>query len=247
METKKTPIYKKIYNDYLNKIKTGVLKPGDRLPTEKEIQELYGVSRSPVRYSLDLLDNEGYIRRTPGRGTEVLHPNISPWAKLSGFTHYYNLHADKMTIKIISVETVLPDKEISDYFNCDANDHVLKITRIRFNEGKPIALINNFFAYAINEVLTESDYDNKSLLELMRKILNQEEVFVQEDISAVKATPRVSQLLKISEGDPVLFVTRHGMDHDNMPVEFTRYWALTDYMKYRTLFSANSKENKVDN
>lgn len=49
----------------------GELKPGDRLPTEQELGQHFGVSRVSVRQALHQLDARGLIDRKPGRGTTV--------------------------------------------------------------------------------------------------------------------------------------------------------------------------------
>ncbi|WP_284992046.1 FadR/GntR family transcriptional regulator [Arthrobacter sp. efr-133-TYG-120] len=50
----------------------GELKEGDRLPAEKELSELFGVSRVSIRQALHELESRGLIARKPGRGTTVL-------------------------------------------------------------------------------------------------------------------------------------------------------------------------------
>jgi GntR family transcriptional regulator, transcriptional repressor for pyruvate dehydrogenase complex len=50
----------------------GELKPGDRLPTEQELGEYFGVSRVSIRQALHELEARGFIDRKPGRGTTVL-------------------------------------------------------------------------------------------------------------------------------------------------------------------------------
>lgn len=233
---KKIPIYQRIYNDFIQKIKSGELAAGDMLPTEKELQEIYKASRSPIRYALDLLETKGYIKRTPGKGTEVIQPEIAPWAKLSGFSHFYNFNLDKLTVKTLSVDTVFADDEVSKYFGFSTSDKVLRITRLRLIEGRPIALIHNYFAYTMREGSFDIGNENQTLLELLKNVLNTEEVYVQEELSAVKSTPKIAKLLEIATDDPILFVTRYGFDKNKNPVEFTRYWALTQEMKYNTYF-----------
>ncbi|GAA4349271.1 FCD domain-containing protein [Variovorax defluvii] len=55
----------------LNRIATGQLKPGDKLPTERELTEMFGGGRGSVRQALMALENEGLIAREVGRGTFV--------------------------------------------------------------------------------------------------------------------------------------------------------------------------------
>ncbi|WP_293781453.1 FadR/GntR family transcriptional regulator [uncultured Aeromicrobium sp.] len=50
------------------------LKPGDRLPPERELAASLGVSRTSVREALAELHQRGLVERRPGRGTTVLAP-----------------------------------------------------------------------------------------------------------------------------------------------------------------------------
>lgn len=52
----------------------GVLKAGDRLPSERELGEELGVSRVSVRQALHELEARGLVDRRPGRGTIILEP-----------------------------------------------------------------------------------------------------------------------------------------------------------------------------
>lgn len=52
----------------------GELKPGDKLPPERELGELLGVSRVSIREALHELESRGLIDRRPGRGTIVVSP-----------------------------------------------------------------------------------------------------------------------------------------------------------------------------
>ncbi|WP_423868981.1 GntR family transcriptional regulator [Fretibacterium fastidiosum] len=47
------PLYYKIYNDLLRKIGSEEYPPGSVLPTDGELEELYGVSKAPVRQALE--------------------------------------------------------------------------------------------------------------------------------------------------------------------------------------------------
>lgn len=64
-------LYMKIYESLLEKINSGELKEGDRIPTEMELAEEFQVSRITSRKALDVLSENGYITRTPGKGSFV--------------------------------------------------------------------------------------------------------------------------------------------------------------------------------
>lgn len=64
-------MYERIYNDLLEKIRTGEYQTGERLPSEKELAESYGVSRITTKRAMDMLAQRQYISRSPGRGSFV--------------------------------------------------------------------------------------------------------------------------------------------------------------------------------
>lgn len=65
------PLYLKILNDLKKKIFDGELRPGDQLPTEKELSETYKVSRITSKRALSELEKNGLIERTRGKGSFV--------------------------------------------------------------------------------------------------------------------------------------------------------------------------------
>lgn len=69
--SKRLPMYRIIKNFILEQIRSGELKPDDRVPSEKELMNTFNVSRITVRRALDELAAEGYIYRLQGVGAFV--------------------------------------------------------------------------------------------------------------------------------------------------------------------------------
>lgn len=67
----KTYNYMRVYQDIKNSILSGGYRHGDQLPTEAELQTTYGISRITVKKAMELLGEDGLIRRYPGKGTFV--------------------------------------------------------------------------------------------------------------------------------------------------------------------------------
>ena len=64
-------LYRQVEAILRDQISDGVLRSGDRLPAEEALREEYGISRGTLRQALDVLERDGLIERTRGRGTFV--------------------------------------------------------------------------------------------------------------------------------------------------------------------------------
>ncbi len=68
------PVYSRLVREVRESIANGTRRPCERLPSELELAERYGVSRASVRQALAALAREGLVERVPGRGTFVARP-----------------------------------------------------------------------------------------------------------------------------------------------------------------------------
>jgi GntR family transcriptional repressor for pyruvate dehydrogenase complex len=69
-----------VRNQILNSIESGELKPGDKLPTEHQLCQMFGVGRSTIRGAISTLSTLGYINSIQGKGSfvrESLHPEAA--------------------------------------------------------------------------------------------------------------------------------------------------------------------------
>ncbi|GGG25610.1 GntR family transcriptional regulator [Paenibacillus abyssi] len=72
------PLYKQIYDYIIGQVKSGVLAPGDRVPSEKELAYNFQVSRITSKKALDLLSQEQVIERIQGKGSFIAHSRLEP-------------------------------------------------------------------------------------------------------------------------------------------------------------------------
>ena len=68
-------LWQQVYDDVLGEIRSGVLAVDDRLPSEIEMAEQYGVSRDVIRRAKEDLAGQGWLIVLHGRGTFVAHPH----------------------------------------------------------------------------------------------------------------------------------------------------------------------------
>ncbi|MFQ5854143.1 MAG: 2-aminoethylphosphonate--pyruvate transaminase [Anaerolineae bacterium] len=74
--TTTVPLYIQIAEGLLDRIESGELAPGDRLPSERELSEMLAVNRMTVRRALRMLEMQGLLIRRQGNGTYVAEPKI---------------------------------------------------------------------------------------------------------------------------------------------------------------------------
>ncbi|HBP38849.1 MAG TPA: GntR family transcriptional regulator [Clostridiales bacterium] len=101
---KKTRLYEEIVKQILDKIKTGELKPGDRLPTERDLALQLKVSRTAIREALRSMELMGLIDSRVGGGTFIkemtLEYLMDPFAGVLAKN-------DRLIIELIEVRLLL--------------------------------------------------------------------------------------------------------------------------------------------
>ena len=166
--TNPIPMYLQVKNELEKMIKSGELKPGDRIYSESELCEKYNVSRITAKKSLDELVQDGCVYRIQGRGSFVQGPKIDH--KLSNFYSFTEeVKARGMIAQsiILNTEIVVPDQEVIENLNLESNEKVYFIRRLRMANDAIIALDNSYIPCSICEHLTKEDLTNHSLYEML--------------------------------------------------------------------------------
>ena len=111
-------------------ISSGVLRPGDRLPTEQALVERFGVSRNTVRKAMSILEQDGLVRIEQGRGTFVydgmVNYNISTRTRFSQNVKDSGLAP---SFELQSAEDVPATREVAEALRIPAGAPVVHIVR----------------------------------------------------------------------------------------------------------------------
>ena len=67
-------LWQQVYDDLLSDIRSGALGVDERLPSEFDLADQYGVSRDVIRRAKEELAGQGWLIVLQGRGTFVAHP-----------------------------------------------------------------------------------------------------------------------------------------------------------------------------
>src|ERR1035441_7318215 len=116
----------------LREIRSGKLKPDDRLPSEDQVAASYGVSIITVRRTLTDLANAGYIRRERGRGTFVSRVTVEQGPReLTSFAHEMSKRGLRSSSRVLEQKVMQCDAEIAGQLQLEEGEEVFVLRRLR--------------------------------------------------------------------------------------------------------------------
>lgn len=220
-------LHTKIYEDLLRQVKSGSLKPGDLLPTEKELTRIYGASIAPVRQALAKLAGEDLIVRKQGKGTYV---HRVPWFSLGGFGWYFERDWGHIEARSLSVELVRDDA-IGEILGV-GSAKLVRIPRIRSAKGRPVFFVTHYLINRFGLDIFRKNKDFFSLRDLLYQHYSLEVVKIKERLSAIIAGREVAEHLGISEGEAIMRMERKYLTEDGTVICYDSDYANTLDWKY---------------
>ncbi len=206
MRNTKTPLYKIIENDLLEKIWTGYYKVNDLIPTELELATKYNTSRVTVRKATDNLVARDILKRTAGLGTFVKHNEASQKTTTHrSFTEDMQSLGmqTKTLVSMFSVKEA--DAQIATILGIAEKDMVYYIERCRY--GNDDILMFEITHMAIKKYPDISiQILEKSKFNYIEKTKNLVIDFSFHNTTPVLASDKIADLFQIDRGTPIIKV-----------------------------------------
>lgn len=237
---RKQPLYDQLVDILSEKI-DHEYRPGDLMPSERELSERYGLSRTTVRLALQELERLGLVIRQHGRGTFVADRS----AQTTNLMHSYSF-TDQMREMGRSPETTIlefcefeADKNLSDHMGTRIGDRLFRLKRLRSADGMPMMVERTYLPVRKFLSLKRPMLEHKALYDLIEQDFRQKIRVAEEEFFASIARPADARLLEISEGAPVLDLVRTTYNESNEIVEYTLSVARADQFKYKVYHHRN--------
>lgn len=226
------PLYFQLQEDLKKKIEVGDYVPGDKIPTEKELQDLYGVSRITVRKAIEGLVFEGILVKRQGIGTTVSRKRISDAnQQLKGFTEKMKEQGVQVDTRVLEVERISGSGRIAEHLGIGEEEELLYVKRLRLTDGEPMAVFTSYIP-AFLGVDPGEDFSG-SLFEMLEGKYGVQIDFSDRVITASLASKETADLLGIKKGDPLFVVNYVTYDRLGRPVEYAEGLYRSDKYQYK--------------
>ena len=217
------PVYLQIADHLLDQIESGKLRPGDRLPTERELSKRLNVNRLTVRRAFQSLEGKGLIYRLQGSGTYVAEPRIERQASfLISFTRGMQRRGYVPGAKIIRFEQKPVENPIGKELKLADSAPVYHIHRLRLLNEEPVLLERLSIPVDRFPDLERYDLSKRSLYEVMEKEYSISVVQARQSLEPVIAFEYEAKLLEVGQGTPLMLEKRLAFEQNGQPVEYGR-------------------------
>lgn len=224
------PLYQQLMDDIKTNIATGTYALGDKIPSETELSEMYGVSRITVRRAIEELCREHYLKKYQGKGTFVNQSKVSRkirQTKTQSFSEVCYENGMRPDARVLYFEKETPDADMTNFYGLEPHDTVLHIMRLRSANDVPIMLENTFLPAKLYPTLRALDLEHSSLFQIVAALTANEVTDSPETtLDIVRATIDQASLLDVVVGEPLFYMRAYFTDQYGQPLILGRQYVV---------------------
>jgi len=211
---------KQVYLVLRDRILSGAIGFGAKLPTENELAEFHGVSRVTVRRALGELARERLIERRRSAGTRAIYrPAPAPiTADISGVLANLADMGRRTAVKLLAFDYVPAEGSVAQALGVGHDQLLQRSVRVRSIDGMPFSYLTTYVPESISITFTRQELAIRPLLDLLERAGVKVER-ARQRISAGLATPDVAEALDLRSGSPLIELIRVVYDQAGRGVE----------------------------
>ncbi len=228
------PRYYQLANILRERIVKGELVAQQSIPSERQLEQIYSVSRTTIRQAIDLLVRQGYLYREHGRGTFVSPQKLQKGiSELTSFSEDMKRRGIVPGQKILEIGYVQPPKDVCHHLELEDERPILRIERLRLGDGVPMGLQTSYYLLPEGQTIEREELDEfGSIYRILQEKLHLIPTEADETLEVTLATPREASLLQIKPGSPLLLSERTTYSQYRRVIEFVKILYRGDRYRY---------------
>lgn len=201
-----TPLYLQLLDRLVHMVETGEMRPGDKIPSERELADLLSVSRITARQAIKTMLESGLIYREQGRGTFVAEPRLRGLRGFTSFTEDMRERGLNPRSQVLKQELVHPDEVLQRVLKLAQGEQALHLVRLRLADDQPMALQSSFIPCHVAPGLEKEDLTDKSLFEVLKSKYYLYPTWTEAEVQALPSSSEEQRWLNMKPNEPVLVV-----------------------------------------
>jgi len=217
------PLYYQLKSLLLEEIKSGGYPVDGLIPTEKELSEMFQISRTTVRQAITELVQEGWLYRIKSKGTFVARVKIKQdfIKRLETFNEQIERTGCKPSTQMLDFEVVSMTERVAAQFDLAPGGKFIYLNRLRFADSDPIVTVETYLPYDRCAFVLDHDFSKESLYRTLAITDKTRICRVTRVLEAVAANSQDANLLGVSRGRPIHFFTTIGYNKADEPIEYS--------------------------
>lgn len=219
------PGYQVLFSILYENIANGTWRPAAQIPSERELCDLYKVSRTMVRQALLNAERSGLVTRVPGKGTFVAHRRIQQdLDHLTSFREALQAHSLEPWSRVLRVDWEMASTLVARRLELVAGTRVLAVDILGLAGDRPMALYNSHIAPSVAETVQRTLAEAKSneihsSYEVIAQALNIDVLVADQLFEATAADRAITSQLAVTVGSAVFRVSSIFRTPQGIPVE----------------------------
>ena len=217
------PLYFQLKKLLLDEIKSGRYMVDAMIPTEKELSEMFTISRTTVRQAITEMVQEGWLYRVKSKGTFVARTKLKQdfIKRLETFNEQMTRIGCTPSTELLLCETIHFPERGTAHLDLPAEGEYIHIFRRRYADAEPIVTVETYIPYQRCAFLLDHDLSKESLYEVLAVNDRTRICRVSRILEAVSATVKDAESLKVRVGKPIQLSVTAGFNQYGEQIEYS--------------------------
>jgi len=237
-------LYLQIRDILVDQIESGKLSPGDALPGERTLAEMFDVSRVTIRKCIGNMVEEGYLIRRRGKETIVASRKVNHrLGTLLGVAEELSESNHIVNVIVLNKGYEKITTEIRNNLKIEDDSQIYAFSRLILRNDKPLVINHSYVSYDLGKLVDPLDLRNDKVLQHMENY-GFDISYAEQVITAGICGRKEAELLNYKTGQPVIVIKRTTFLENGYPVLYEKSTYRGDIYQYSIkLLRKNALEN----
>lgn len=245
------PLYFQVKQKMRSEVLRSGMSPGSQIPSEAELQKLFGVSRVTLRRAIEELVREGVLYSRQGMGHFVANPDEVDMQCIRSFTEDAYLAGHTPATRVLSIDEISANSQVAHELGVTEGQTVSRVRRLRLLDGKPTFLsdahLRAEYAKSLGAEAFKEEGIEQSLYHALKQIPELRVMQGSESTLAVSADIDMAEAFGVSEGAPLVQRACTLLSQTGEPIVFEQAtWGVPITRNIQAMAPDSFRDNPLD-